>query len=142
MLAVPCACASAKKGASAPEATKSIDPLADAESRLAENASRLRALGIVLDEARQPAVVTPPPPPPKPDPKSEPEHARKAAGSTRDVPRCDELCELSEIACGLQERICSLADSHVGDPRYEDACWRARDQCDRSSDACNECSAG
>src|SRR5262249_29800923 len=139
IVALPCACAVAKKGANAPERT-AADPLHDAQMQLADNATRLRALGIELGEARHrdleprkgerldaaepPADAPPPPPPPPPtEPEIEREPARKAAAS-RGNRRCDEICELADVACGLQERICALADTHVGDPRYEDACWR------------------
>ncbi|HWB74841.1 MAG TPA: hypothetical protein VG755_07790 [Nannocystaceae bacterium] len=161
VLGLACACKST--GASAPPATSAVDPLADAESRLADNATNMRALGLELgatatkDEERKSAESPPPPPPPlddgpsgggsknvaptKPEPATETETSATSA-STRANDRCEQICELAEVACGLQEQICTLAESHVGEPRYEDACWRARDQCDVGQDACAACSAG
>lgn len=131
------------------------DPLADAESQLADNATQLRALGLQLgtraakDEEMRKSAEPPSPPPPPPDDgtknvvaptRAEPETTTSSAASTRADDRCTQICELAEVACALQQQICTLAESHVGEPRYEDACWRARDQCDVGQDACDECS--
>lgn len=156
LLGLACACKAT--GTSAPPATAS-DPLADAESRLADNATNMRALGLELgataakdEEPRKSAGAPPPPPPPPLDdgpegggtknvaPKAEPETSATTA-STRASDRCTQICDLAAVACELQEQICTLAESHVGEPRYEDACWRARDQCDVGQDACTACSA-
>ncbi len=189
------ACKPHPKSAGAPEARTATgsahDPLGDAESRIADNAARMRALGMQLreppadrdfrrelddateeepaknkrkpdaarDEPRPteqpttpgrpgpaPTDVSPPPPPPtKPvtPPTAEPEQPKgEPSTATGDEDgRCTQICELADVACGLEQQVCRLAELHVGEPRYEDACWRARDQCEVGRDACDECSS-
>ncbi|HWB74843.1 MAG TPA: hypothetical protein VG755_07800 [Nannocystaceae bacterium] len=182
VLALACACkpppTDTKTADDMPPSGSSVDPLGDAESRIADNAARMRALGIELAETRddakkpdtsrdiQPTTVEPtkpasdpriekgrrrpsddprppqttpttPPEPVKPQPGNEP----PATKQTGEDDRCEQICELADVACGLEAQVCRLADLHVGAPRYEDACWRARDQCERGRDACDECSA-
>jgi hypothetical protein len=57
-----------------------------------------------------------------------------------DDARCQRVCELSEATCDLQDKICTLADAHEGEPRYASACERADDHCRRASEACRACS--
>ncbi|PRQ05266.1 hypothetical protein ENSA5_03850 [Enhygromyxa salina] len=53
--------------------------------------------------------------------------------------RCMDLCGLSESICELEVRICTLSESHAGDPIYADACERAVDDCATAGDACDRC---
>lgn len=53
--------------------------------------------------------------------------------------RCERICELAQIACELEARICDLAEGHPDDPRYAQACTRAADQCEVASQACTRC---
>ena len=52
---------------------------------------------------------------------------------------CTNVCQLADAICGLEARICSLADAHSGDPRYAEACARASNDCRVASDACTGC---
>jgi hypothetical protein len=151
------------------------DPLGDAEARIADNASRMRALGIelgeidtkkkpdappdeqkpagppdeqsedptapIVDDDRSNAQPKTPPPQVEPTKPAPPDPGATATNQSREDDRCTQICELADVACGLEQQVCRLADTHVGEPRYEDACWRARDQCERGRDACDECSA-
>ncbi len=53
--------------------------------------------------------------------------------------RCERVCDLADATCQLQDRICGLADQHVTDIRYEEACARAELQCDAADRACQLC---
>jgi hypothetical protein len=53
--------------------------------------------------------------------------------------RCERLCRLAEATCELETQICELAARHPGEPRYEQACLRAEQQCIAASDACQRC---
>lgn len=178
-LAIACACkphpGAMKRADDAPASSTAVDPLGDAESRIADNAAKMRALGIELAQTREqkpdapPTAEPPQPEPTKPAPETELEEARRkqppsdprppvvapepvtpappsqapspATKQSGETDRCAQICELADVACGLEQQVCRLADLHVGEPRYEDACWRARDQCERGRDACDECSA-
>lgn len=59
--------------------------------------------------------------------------------SRRKRTRCERICDLAEATCTLSDRICGLADEHVDDVRYEDACDRAESQCEAASEACSAC---
>jgi hypothetical protein len=64
---------------------------------------------------------------------------RKIAREDRS--RCERVCELADTTCGLHERVCSLAEDHPDDARYEAACRRAEDQCDAARRHCESCAA-
>ena len=141
------ACKRQMPGASAPEAMGTAsaspgagDPLAQPEQALANNAEELRALGVVLDDddfrnetndASEPANAEPMPQPQRDDDADKDD----APAATR----CEALCQLADTACELRTQICDLAQDHIGESRYEAACWRATDQCTRASTACEGC---
>lgn len=54
-------------------------------------------------------------------------------------PRCERLCGLAETTCELRDRVCSLAERHPDDVRYDVSCRRAGDQCDAASAHCMAC---
>lgn len=80
-------------------------------------------------DAPSPETPSAPPPPPT-----------KAAGASVSTDACGRICSLAGAACELSQRICTLADQHDGDARYEDLCWNAQRQCEAASDACADCS--
>ncbi len=118
-----------------------------AEAELARTAAALRQLGVgaapkqpVVDEndghgggggSEPPPVTSPPQQDPRPTATTE------AEASTSNA--CHRICELADVACELEQRICTLADAHVGEARYENACYYARDQCELARDACADC---
>ncbi len=53
--------------------------------------------------------------------------------------RCDRICDLAESTCALSDRICALANEHVDDVRYAEACTRAEAQCEAAAEACTAC---
>lgn len=169
LLVVVAACRKSESASSPDTATMAsgtADALAAAEAELSGNADALRALGVVVvptekgkrtrddgdakteessvaapdaepveDEAtpRKPAPISPPsgdaPPPPPP---------KATTMATPDA--CGRICALAGVACDLSQRICTLAEQHDGDARYEDLCWNAQRQCEAASDACADCS--
>jgi hypothetical protein len=53
--------------------------------------------------------------------------------------RCEQVCDLAAISCGLGDQICELAERHEDDPTYAAACERAHADCDAAKDACDAC---
>jgi hypothetical protein len=56
--------------------------------------------------------------------------------------RCERVCDLAEATCDLQLQICGLAERHVTDVRYEEACSRAELQCEAAARECRACDGG
>lgn len=169
LLVLAAACRKSSPSHSPGGATMAADDLAAVQAELAGNAEALRALGVVVvvaqaekqegklggarddgdtqpiepsadapagelerDEERpnKPSPISPdaePPPPPK-------------STTTASIDACGRICALAGAACDLSQRICTLAEQHDGDARYEDLCWNAQRQCEAASDACADCS--
>ncbi|HEY8375221.1 MAG TPA: hypothetical protein VIK91_01980 [Nannocystis sp.] len=53
--------------------------------------------------------------------------------------KCTEVCELSASICQLQDQICGLVRRHEGEPRYVQACERAKGDCEFATEACHAC---
>lgn len=116
--------------------------------------------GAVSGPAAKPAAPSPPPtatPAPVQDaPAAEPapapesistegrilagESGNKRAERRQARDRCEAICELAAATCELEARICGLASEHTDDPRYENACARATQDCDIAEEACRACS--
>lgn len=151
---------------SATMSSGTVDELAAAQAELVGNADALRALGVVVGEKgtkardfddgerrkQEPSPVAPEaepledevspgkPSPISPPPKNAPPPAPPKAATTAAPDACGRICALAGAACDLSQRICTLAEQHDGDARYEDLCWNAQRQCEAASDACSDCS--
>lgn len=53
--------------------------------------------------------------------------------------RCQQVCDLAAISCGLGDQICELADRHPDELDYASACERANGDCDAAKEACDAC---
>lgn len=53
--------------------------------------------------------------------------------------RCQTICDLAAISCGLGDEICELADRHPDEPEYASACERANGDCEAAKEACDAC---
>jgi hypothetical protein len=53
--------------------------------------------------------------------------------------RCQQVCDLSAISCGLGDQICELADRHPDELDYVSACERANADCEAAKEACDAC---
>lgn len=53
--------------------------------------------------------------------------------------RCQQVCDLAAISCGLGDEICELANRHPGDHDYASACERANLDCEAAKEACDAC---
>lgn len=53
--------------------------------------------------------------------------------------RCQQVCDLAEISCGLYYQICELADRHPDELDYASACERANADCEAANEACDAC---
>jgi hypothetical protein len=68
--------------------------------------------------------------------------AAKATPSTPTLDaaaRCQQVCDLAAISCGLGDQICELADRHSDDPDFVSACERANADCEAAKEACDAC---
>lgn len=145
-LALVCAamaCA-AKPGATTPatprDAAGAVAAPAELESleaELAELEAQLQGVGLDT-RATRPGVVTT---------ADEDDEAAEAAGagagavaSGDRATRCERICNIADATCGLEAKICELADAHAGEPRYGRVCDRARHDCELASESCNACS--
>lgn len=72
-----------------------------------------------------------------------PEEAKAAPpSSTHELDaatRCQQVCDLAAISCGLGDEICELADRHPGEHDYASACERANLDCEAAKEACDAC---
>ena len=53
--------------------------------------------------------------------------------------RCQQVCDLAAISCGLGDEICELADRHPDEHDYASACERANLDCEAAKEACDAC---
>jgi hypothetical protein len=53
--------------------------------------------------------------------------------------RCEQVCDLAAISCGLGDQICELADRHPDETNYASACERANVDCEVAKEACDAC---
>lgn len=60
-------------------------------------------------------------------------------GYAQNASRCERVCDLAEAICGLESKICDMADRHPTERRYAETCARAESDCDRASAACTDC---
>ena len=85
------------------------------------------------------------PPPAEPAPTANRQTVAAEAAAEEDAadaamnPTCTSICALTEAVCGLQRRICQLADEHSGEQNYQDLCTRAGEDCERAAAACDVC---
>ncbi len=61
------------------------------------------------------------------------------ARAASDVAACENLCALATSICGIQEKLCSLADERPGDEDYQRLCRQAKVECREAQDACVAC---
>lgn len=77
------------------------------------------------------------------DARPRPEEAKAAPpSSTHELDpatRCQQVCDLAAISCGLGDEICELADRHRDEQDYTSACERANLDCEAAKEACDAC---
>jgi len=142
--------------------------VAELERALATNNAKLRELGVSLPATARGGVAPTKPepsrlsdgvgskggaggkasPPPAKDrdvaeqPRPGPAKSTPVAPRTGQLDageRCEQICDLAEISCGLGDQICELADRHTQEPEYLSACERAAGDCDAAKEACDAC---
>ena len=52
---------------------------------------------------------------------------------------CEDLCSLATSICGVQEKLCVIADEHPGDDSYQGLCREAKRECKAAQDDCIGC---
>lgn len=52
---------------------------------------------------------------------------------------CEKVCSLATSICGVQEKLCNIADDHPGEAEYQDLCREAKKECRETQDACIRC---
>ncbi|MGB1013852.1 MAG: hypothetical protein ACPG4T_06950 [Nannocystaceae bacterium] len=53
--------------------------------------------------------------------------------------QCQNVCDIAQTMCGLQNRICQLASQHPDKPRYRQVCSQAQGDCSNAQEACHAC---
>lgn len=121
------------------------------EQRLRDAGVRLAHLGDEATPAPEPFPGSPAKPSSKkqettPAPKQttrKPSGAGQSAAGKAGVTatdRCQVFCDLAASTCDLEQKICALAERHDDEPRYQQVCARAHDDCAAASKACTACS--
>lgn len=90
----------------------------------------------------QPAQDEAAPAAPEPAAEGEPERQEERGrrfSQREDKDRCTSICDVAQTVCTLEGKICELASAHGDDPRYENACARASDDCEVGEEACRAC---
>ncbi len=123
------------KGTAAQEPGPSKDDIAPGADDELGRGRRERSTKVPADPA--PRATNPKRAPASPEPPAVPGTSPDPASSSNTT--YQRICALAEIACDLSGRICTLSEDHVGEARYEDACWNAEQQCEQASDACSDC---
>ncbi len=67
------------------------------------------------------------------------EQSTKLEPAATDAAVCEDLCSLATSICGVQQKLCDLADRHAGDDRYQGLCREARLECKEAQNACIQC---
>lgn len=52
---------------------------------------------------------------------------------------CEKVCSLATSICGVQEKLCNIADDHPGEAEYQNLCREAKKECRETQDACIAC---
>lgn len=52
---------------------------------------------------------------------------------------CEDICSLATSICGVQEKLCSIADEHPGEDEYQGLCREAKQECRAAQDDCIGC---
>ena len=58
---------------------------------------------------------------------------------SNDPDTCERLCSLATSICGVQEKLCNIAEDHVGDDHYQSLCREAKRECRDAQDRCIDC---
>lgn len=61
------------------------------------------------------------------------------AQAATDVAACENLCSLATSICGIQEKLCALADERPADDDYQRLCREAKVECQEAQAACVAC---
>lgn len=114
---------------------KKQDPLLDVPSGALERSQDPLVAELGRLEAKMRAAGLRPPADPAFANNEQAEQAKANLAKTS----CEDLCELREAICGLENKICSLATEHDR-PEYANACARAQGDCRVATEACSACS--
>lgn len=59
--------------------------------------------------------------------------------ASTDAGACEQLCSLATSICGVQEKLCRIADDHPADDHYQDLCREAKRECQETQGSCIAC---
>jgi hypothetical protein len=62
-----------------------------------------------------------------------------ASTSAQDPRACEEVCSLATSICGIQRKLCDLADRFPQEDDYQALCREAKNECREAQDACVGC---
>jgi hypothetical protein len=119
------------------------DTASVAESTQPSRESRSRRPRVKQHSAA-PSVAAPSVPGPSSMPSADTEEAAPSVaedeGGDEESTTCTNICALADAVCGLEARICSLANKHSEEADYRALCVRAGQDCERAAVACDACS--
>lgn len=62
-----------------------------------------------------------------------------ASAAAASAAACEDICSLATSICGVQEKLCSIADEHPGEDEYQGLCREAKQECRAAQDDCIGC---
>ena len=66
-------------------------------------------------------------------------HQQLFGAATEDPSKCEDLCSLATSICGIKEKLCNIADEHVGREEYQRLCREAKQDCGAARESCIDC---
>lgn len=67
------------------------------------------------------------------------DYRSKVTRASTDAVACEQLCSLATSICGVQEKLCGIADDHPADDHYQDLCREAKRECSETQASCIAC---
>ncbi len=67
------------------------------------------------------------------------DYRAKVIRASTDAAACEQLCSLATSICGVQEKLCGIADDHPADDHYQDLCREAKRECSETQSSCIAC---
>ena len=62
-----------------------------------------------------------------------------ATAAAASAAACEDICSLATSICGVQEKLCSIADEHPGEDEYQGLCREAKQECRAAQEDCIGC---
>lgn len=67
------------------------------------------------------------------------DYQARLSQASADATACEQLCSLATSICGVQEKLCRIADDHPADDHYQDLCRESKRECQETQQSCIAC---